>query len=354
MLDKLATYKKYDSADILYGIDHLPEQCQLAWQDTRDLRLPNMKGVTSLVIVGMGGSALGAHLLQSTFASRLSVPFEIVRGYHLPAHVSSKTLVLFSSFSGTTEEVLSAAEEARKRRAKMLVISTGGALEAWAKKQKCAAYIFQPGDLAKQPRLGLGFSFIGIVGMLERAGLLKVTNAEITSMIQAMGEVIDTSTIDVPESQNPAKMTAKALYGKSVLVVGAEHLGGVTHVLANQINETAKQFAVPFEVPELNHHLLEGLTYPKKNMGQTVALLLQSTLYHERVSKRISITADLMESQHLTVVEYETGGKTALDECAEVLQFGSYVSYYLAMLNRIEGPEKIPFVDTFKHRMSVL
>lgn len=352
MLDNHATYKKYDKEDILYGIDHLPEQLQIAWHDTRELHLPNFSGVSSIVVAGMGGSALGPHMMQAVFSTRLKVPFEIVRGYTLPAHVSSKTLVVLSSFSGTTEETLAVAEEAKKRRAKMLAICAGGPLEAWAHKNKVPVYVFEPGVLAKQPRMGVGFSFMGIAGMLERAKLLKITAAEAESMVRAMGEVIDTATIDVPEDQNPAKAVARALIGKQVIIVGAEHLVGNIHALTNQINETAKHFAVSFELPELNHHLLEGFTHPRKHMTQTVALLIQSELYHPRIQKRAKITADLMESQGLAVVEYQTGGETPLEEIAEVLQFGSYVSYYLAMLNRVEGPEKIPFVDTFKKRMA--
>lgn len=351
-LDSQSIYTKYDTTDIMYGLDHLPEQVSLAWHDTRDLKLPaTYRGCQNIVLSGMGGSALGTDMIHSVFFSELNAPLEIVHGYDLPAYVGPKSLVILSSFSGTTEEVLASAEVAKKRRAKIVVIAAGGPLVAWAKKQKVPSYVFVPGDLAKQPRLGVGFSMLGVVGILERAGLLKIQDKQVATMIRAMGEVIDSSAVDVAEKSNPAKEVATSLIGKSIIIVGAQHLVGNAHVLANQINETAKQLAIPMTIPEINHHLLEGLTFPKKNITSTVAVMLRSELYHERIQKRFAITADLFERQGLTVIDYQAGGGSLLDECGELLQFGSYLSYYLAMLNKVL-PSAIPFVDEFKKRMA--
>lgn len=351
-LDSHATYAKYDQSDLMYGLDHLPEQVSLAWHDTRDLKLPSSyRGCQNIVVAGMGGSALGPHLIDSVFFSRLKVPLEIVNGYDLPAYVSSKTLVVLSSFSGTTEEVLSCAQQAKARHAKIVAIATGKELIKWALKEKLPFYSFTPGDLAKEPRLGTGFSMLGVLGILERAGLTKVAQSEISAMITAMSQVIDSCAVDVPLKHNPAKLVARSLFGQSIFVVAGEHLLGNAHILTNQINECAKQLAVYFAIPELNHHLLEGLTFPRKNVTATTAIMLRSELYHERVQKRFSITADLFERQGLTVIDYQAGSGSLLEECGEVLQFSSYVSYYLAMLNRLD-PRGIPFVDEFKARMS--
>ncbi|MDP2631205.1 MAG: bifunctional phosphoglucose/phosphomannose isomerase, partial [Candidatus Uhrbacteria bacterium] len=120
ILDSEATYKAYDKEQIGLGIRRLPEQIGIAWDGTRALSLPaNYNGCTNVVLVGMGGSALGSHILESVFFSRIKVPFTIVRGYSVPASVTSKTLVILSSFSGSTEEVLSAAIEAKKVKAKI-------------------------------------------------------------------------------------------------------------------------------------------------------------------------------------------------------------------------------------------
>lgn len=351
-LDSAATYKKYDPADVGFGIERLPDQIRCAWHDTREISVPKFSSlISNLWVAGMGGSALGPEMLAAVFSDRLKLPVTIVNDYILPAAVTSKSLVILASFSGTTEEVLMAAEEAKKRKAKLLVICTGGPLAEFAKKNKLPAYIFTPGDLAKQPRFAGGFLLIGVLGLLERAGLIKVKESELTSMMNSMNEVIDSCAVDVKSEDNPAKTIAKAIANKSVIIVSSEHLTGNAHILQNSINENGKQFATNFHLPELNHHLLEGLKHPKEFAKHAVAVMLRSELYHPRTQKRYDITADIFEKQNINVVEYRAAGKTRLDEVGEVLQFGSYVAWYLAMENKAITTD-IPFVDELKKRMA--
>lgn len=351
-LDSRKTYVTLDGADIGFGIEHLPEQVRLAWEETREFSAPAAYSrATAVVIVGMGGSALGPHAVLTALGDRLKVPLAIVNDYKLPGWVGKKTLVILSSFSGTTEEVLAAGDEAKARGAMVAVIAAEGELLKRAKQAKWPAYQFHPGELAKQPRLGVGFSIAGVLGMLERMRFVKVSTAEVDRMRIAMGEVIDSCAVDVNADENPAKIVAKELAGKSVLVVGAEHLVGAAHIASNQINETAKQYAAYAALPELNHHLLEGLTFPKGFAGKSIALMLASDIYHLQTRKRLSVTADMFERQGMAVIEYETHGDERLEQLGEVLQFGSFVSYYLAMLNN-QKPDSIPFVDEFKTLMA--
>lgn len=351
-LDSPAVYKTYDPADVGFGIERLPDQVRCAWHDTRELSIPKTyAAITSMYLSGMGGSALGSEMLQAVFSDRLKVPVTVVRDYHLPAAANSKSLVVLASFSGTTEETLAAAEEAKERRAKLMVICTGGPLAEFAKRNKIPAYIFAPGDLAKQPRFAGGFLLVGVLGLLERAGLIKIKESELTSMMNCMSEVIDSCAVDVKTADNPAKIIAKAIANKNVLVVSSEHLTGNAHIFSNSINENGKQFATCFNLPELNHHLLEGLKYPRDFTKHGVAVMLRSELYNPRTQKRYDITADLFEKQGLNVVEYRAAGKTHLDEVGEVLQFGSYVAWYLAMENKAVTTD-IPYVIELKKRMA--
>ncbi|MDQ5952464.1 MAG: hypothetical protein QG626_592 [Patescibacteria group bacterium] len=351
-LDTNAVYKKYDPDDVGFGIERLPDQVRCAWHDTREVAIPHAYSLISNIwVAGMGGSALGPEMFAAAFADRLKLPVTIVRDYSLPAAVTSKSLVILASFSGTTEETLAAAADAKKRKAKLLIICTGGPLAEFAKANHVPAYIFTPGDLAKQPRFAGGFLLVGVLGLLERAKLLKLKESELNSMMSCMGEVIDSCAVDVKTDDNPAKTIAQAIAGKSVLIVSSEHLTGNAHILQNSINENGKQFATNFQLPELNHHLLEGLTHPKEFAKNTVAVMLRSDLYHPRTQKRYDITADIFERQHLSVVEYRTAGKTRLDEVGEVLQFGSYVAWYLAMENKAVTTD-IKFVNELKSRMA--
>ncbi|HAL49899.1 MAG: Bifunctional phosphoglucose/phosphomannose isomerase [Candidatus Uhrbacteria bacterium GW2011_GWD2_41_121] len=348
MLNNTKTFKTYDKADIAYGIERLAKQVDIAFEATEWFSFPSSyKSCDTIVVAGMGGSALGAHVVQTSCAKKLKKPMVFVHDYQLPAWVGSKTLVILSSFSGTTEEVLSAAKQAQKQKAKIAVITTGGQLLVLAKRNKWPMYMFEPGDLAKQPRLGLGFMICGLLGMLETAGYIKLAKTEKQAMVSAMSEVVDSCALDVDSKENPAKQVALALKDRPMLFVGSEHLVGCAHVITNQINETAKQFAEFHELPELNHHLMEGLTFPKGMFAKFSVVMIKSNLYNEQTKKRYPITAEVFEKQGAQVIEYETRGKTELEEVGELLQFGSFLSYYLGMINKV-NPAEIPYVDWFK------
>ncbi|MCR4312545.1 MAG: bifunctional phosphoglucose/phosphomannose isomerase, partial [Candidatus Uhrbacteria bacterium] len=115
-LDSHKTYAALDASDIRFGIEHLPEQIRLSWEDTREFSAPApFSRVGHVVIVGMGGSALGPHMLVSIMGERLKVSVTVINDYRLPGFVGPKTLVILSSFSGTTEEVIAAGDLAKSR-----------------------------------------------------------------------------------------------------------------------------------------------------------------------------------------------------------------------------------------------
>ncbi|MBU0614368.1 hypothetical protein KJ766_03765, partial [Patescibacteria group bacterium] len=236
-LDTRKTYSLYDKSDIYFGLEHLPEQFKITWEQTRGIKMPeSYSRVNEIVVFGMGGSALGPHVVQSVFWGMLKVPMKIISDYIVPKHVGPNSLVILSSFSGNTEEVLVAAKEAKRVRAKIVVLCTGGALADWAKKENAPAHIFDPGDLAKEPRLGTGFSIAGTMALLERVGLLKVSQAVVKKITMAMGDVIQSCGVNVNSEDNPAKIVAKDLRGRAVLIVASEHLLGNAHIFTNQIN----------------------------------------------------------------------------------------------------------------------
>lgn len=348
-LDQEKTYLKFDKEEISYGIDHMPEQFHEVHEQALKL---NLKGdYKNIVVFGMGGSHLAPRMVKAVLSGELEVPFEIISDYNVPAYVGEGSLVILSSFSGSTEEVLEAAHKVMKTSAKVVVICTGGPLAEISKNNDLPLVQFEPGDLAAQPRLGVGFSFAGTIGILEAAGLADFGTKKLQQMTVAMADVIAGSHLEIPADENPAKIVAEELNGRAILIVAAEHLIPNAHILQNQIDETAKQFALHLELPEINHHFLEALTFPKKFFNKFTVLMMRSNLYHQRTQKRFDITAEILEKQGGQVIDYELQGKTVHEEAAEALQFGSYVSYYMGMLNGVE-PQFIPFVKELKKKMS--
>lgn len=349
MLDNKEKIRQLDSKNMLGSIELLGQQVEEVLAQAKKIKIPSTyKKVSSIVVLGMGGSALGAHVIKSVFFKNLAVPVEIINGYQTPSFISEKTLVIASSYSGSTEEVLSAAGEAKKKKAKILVICSGGKLGEWAQKNKIPSLIFSThNNPCGSPRMGLGYSVFGQIALLVHVGLLRVSGSEIKNCLQVIARYSSLFGIDTPQEKNIAKQLAASLSGKSVWYVASEHLSGNAHIAANQMNENAKRFAGYFIVPELNHHLMEGMLYPEANKSGIKFLMVESSLYNAHVQKRYEITKKILDKNSIEYAVYVAQEKNKLAQACEVLILGSYISFYSAMLQGID-PTAIPFVDFFK------
>lgn len=339
--------KKLDKSNLLGSIELLGKQCEEAWREVKKIKTPkDYHQVQNIVVTAMGGSALGAHLIGALFADNLRRPLEVVRGYGLPAYVGPKTLLILSSYSGNTEETLAAARVAQKRKAKILGLATGGKLAKFLQSNNYPAYIFKPTyNPSNQPRMGLGYSIFGQLGLLAKCDLLKINEQEIKSAIKSLSN----SPFSKGRENTPQKF-ATALKNKIPIIVASEFLLGNGHIMANQINENAKSFAAYFELPELNHHLMEGLKNPAANKKNLMFFLLNSDLYLPRNQKRYKILKTVLVKNKISFVEYRPAGKTKLLQAFEILSLGNYLSFYLSMSYNLD-PAPVPWVDFFKKEL---
>jgi glucose/mannose-6-phosphate isomerase len=351
-LDDLEKIKSLDSSFVLESVSLLPDQIRQAWQGVWGLSLPASFGqVKNLVAAGMGGSALGALIIDSLSFEALKAPLEIVKGYHLPAYAGKDSLVLVSSYSGNTQETLSSFQEALKRDCQVFVITTDGKLAKIVKKNQLPAYVFA-GDYnpSKQPRLGLGYSIAAQLALLAKVGLLRLEKNQMTEMINHLGQLKECCSLPVLAKKNLAKKIALAFDKRAVIVVSAEHLIGAAHAFKNMINENSKRFSLRFSLPELNHHLLEGLTYPEENKRFLKFLFIESAIYDEEIEKRFKVTKEVVEKNGIETHSLKLKGRTRLAQVFETIYLGGFVSAYLAFLNDID-PAPIPWVDYFKRRL---
>jgi glucose/mannose-6-phosphate isomerase len=352
ILDQGARYSKLDPSGVGDSVALLPEQLADGWEAAANVKIPAAWSRSrNFVIAGMGGSALGPDVVRAATATELPVSTTIVNGYDLPAWVDRETVVLAISYSGSTEETLSAAEQAYKRHARLIVMTTGGALETWARKRRVPLVILPTrSNPSGQPRLASGLVLAAELRLLTRLDWLKITPAAFTNLRKRATLATTAVGIDVLTTRNWAKRTALDLRGHFALVVAAGHLAGNAHILANQLNETAKMFAVPFAIPELNHHLLEGLTYPASVRTGT-ALFLTSRRYSERIATRVALTDKLFRRQHLSTLTMTVPPGTPLEEAVAAIALGSWLSYYGGIANGVK-PASIPWVNTFKNALS--
>jgi glucose/mannose-6-phosphate isomerase len=310
----------------------------------KKLKLPNREWKNA-ILIGMGGSALGAHVVQTLFAKNLSMPFEWRNSYGIPGYAGADTLVIFSSYSGTTEEVLAAYKEAKLRGTGMCVLTGGGELEKLARADRTPLVCFttesNPGG---QPRNGVAYNICGVWGILEAIGALSAgPRTKFAAALTKAGKKYG--------DEKTAHAIAKHVEKSVVALAASEHLEGNLHIFQNQIHETAKHFAFFDTISELNHHLMEGLKYPHPIAKMMAAVLFESKLYGARIKKRYPITAEVLHKQGVKVMKVELGGVSKLDDVAEMLVLGIQTSSLIAKHHH-ENPNFIPWVDFFKKKLS--
>ncbi|MCD6599361.1 MAG: bifunctional phosphoglucose/phosphomannose isomerase [Dehalococcoidia bacterium] len=348
-LDNLEIYRRYDPDGMLSDLHGLPGQCRQAWEKANRFALPSdFKDIDKLVICGMGASAIGGDLLRSlTFG--LSKPLVFVnRGYDLPAFVDSKTLVIASSYSGNTEEILSAFTQTLDTRCKKLVITTGGKLGNLAQEKNVPTFTI---DYHGQPRAALGYSFIPLIALLSKTGFLNNQSSGIEGMAQSLEALLHDVAENVATPLNPAKQLAGKLFGKLVVIYGAGILSAVAQRWKDQCNENSKTWAFYETLSELNHNAVVGYEFPKEVTGKAFILMLRCPSLHPRVLSRYQITSEILKKAAVGHEIVDSQGKEYLTQMMSLVFLGDWVSYYLAILNHTD-PTPVKAIDYLKKRLS--
>ncbi len=357
ILDDLSQIKKLDKIMSYKSIETLADQVRQVLGEAHLIKVPAeytvKNNINQVVVNGMGGSNLGAGIIKAVWSNEIKLPLSIVPGYEVPASVDKKTLYIISSYSGGTEEPLSVYKEVKKRGAKILGIASrgGNKLEKLMIKENIPGYIFNPRfNSCKVPRLGVGYTFFGTAVILAKAGLFKIDIKEVKDIIANM-EIRDRELRPTEKTRNnPAKLTALDFYNKIPIVVAAEFLSGNLRALRNQICESGKNFAGYLTVPELNHYAMEGLACPEANRKNLMFLFIDSDLYHPRNQKRIALTKKIVKRNGIKFSEHKLLSRAKLGQAFELLQFGTWTSYYLGILNK-KDPSSNPWVDWFKEKL---
>jgi len=341
-----------DRSDMHQSIGWLSRQCEQVWQDSKNVIIPNSyKNVSNIVVNGMGGSALGSYIIRALYDSKIKIPFRIINNYVLPESVNEKTLFIASSYSGNTEEVVNTVLPAIRRKAKVMIICGGGKLAELKEKYQLPGYVFDPQyNPSGQPRIGLGYSIFGQWILFHKAGIINLSDKQAKGIIDFTKKTAKKFNAQKPPKVNPAKQIAHELFDKIPMIVSSEHLTGNAHTFANQINENSKTFSGYYLISELNHHLMEGLRFPKTNPGNIHFVFFESKLFHKSNQRRYKITQEILQKNKISYSVYQAGAKDAVLQSFEVLLLGSYVSFYNAMLHSID-PSPIPWVDYFKDQL---
>lgn len=325
-----------DYTKVTESVNLMPQQVMAGWSAVQNIET-NFSDIKNIVVCGMGGSALGARILDS-FTS--NIPLKIVNNYNLPDFAEQNSLVIISSYSGNTEEIVSCFEQSVEKNLQTFVIATGGKIGELAEQNNTPFYKIDPKENpSKQPRLASGYSIGAMLSLFSKLNIVKVTKEDLESAL------------NFESPKNKAQEIAEQVRENAVICVASEHLIGSTHAAKNMLNETSKNFSSLFELPELNHHLMEGLKHPINLRLSSKFLFIESDIYHPRIQKRYETTKDVVTQNEYKYLEYKAKGDTKLKQIFEVLALGGYLQIYLGQIYN-EDPTSIPWVDYFKKKMA--
>ncbi|MBI2850779.1 MAG: bifunctional phosphoglucose/phosphomannose isomerase [Chloroflexi bacterium] len=348
-LDGSELYRTLDPEGMIKKINEFPLMCRQAWAAALDFPLPSSySAVDNVLVLGMGGSAIGGDLLSGLVASESRVPVMVCRGYILPAFVDKRTLVIASSYSGMTEETLAAFESSIKKGAKSLVITTGGKLQARANEEKIPAFVF---SYPAQPRAALPFSFLPLLCFIQKLGFVKDKSPDVRETFSIIDQLYGQLNESVPVSDNLAKQIAQEMHGRLPVIYGAEILAEVARRWKTQFNENSKAWAFYEVFTELNHNAIEGYQFPPELARQVEVALLQAPSLSSRVQLRYPVICELLKEAGVSYRLVDAWGNSQLSQIMSLVLLGDYVSLYLAMLNGTD-PTPVHRIDYLKSKLA--
>ncbi|UCE91786.1 MAG: bifunctional phosphoglucose/phosphomannose isomerase [Methanobacteriota archaeon] len=340
MLDSLDTMRRLDTRDVLGMVsgmpDHLAEGLRLGRSREAVGERPD-----NVVICALGGSAIGGDLVSQWLSDRSDIPCHVSRGYHLPAYVGERSLVVAASYSGNTEETLSMTQEAVSRKARAIVISSGGKLEELAEAEGLAHCLVPQGML---PRATIGYLFGAIAGILDGNGVVG-GEGDIASSIEVLRRVIADCAPEVDTAGNPAKKLAHHIHGTIPVIVGYGLSSPVARRWAHQLNENSKMLAFDCEVPEMNHNSIVGWMGDGRGGGFSMTFL-DHDVDDERMRRRLEATKAMVADQVRVFSSHAVGDGT-LERMFSLVAMGDYVSVYSAFLRK-EDPSTTGPIDELK------
>ena len=341
-LEDPAVRQRVDPSQFHRLLEQLPQQSRDAWAMGLDADLGDTpKRPPRVLLAGLGGSAIGADVAATLATDLSATPVQVIRNYHLPP-LTKDTLVVLCSFSGHTEETLTAFDAVEQAGARGVAITTGGTLKERALGAKMPVLTYQwPGP----PRTGLGYSVFNLLAILRRLEVIDISDAEIETGFAALDRV--TTQCGISSDANRAKTIAAWLYGGVPAIIGADMLEVAARRWAGEMSENAKQVAAAYGIPEFNHNQLEAAARAGAEVGPLRFVLLDAPAVYPRNRLRVTQTAEMMLAAGRQVQIANAGGNTAIEAILGACALGSWTSYYLGLL-RDHDPAPLTVMDRLK------
>jgi len=338
-----------DRSGMLDLLLDLPDQLQMGERLGQSADLPSTTSVRAIVVTGLGGSSISGDLLRSYLHAESRVPIMVNRHYSLPAFVGPETLVCAVSYSGNTEETLSAFGEARARGAGLLAITSGGQLAQLAEEWRVPC-VRVTGGLP--PRTTLGYLLTPMLVTLARLGLISDQKASIAEAIEVLRDLGAQYRPGIETFRNLPKALARDLHGNFPVIYGVKDLSdAVAYRWRTQLNENSKVLASHQAFPELNHNEVEGWQGPLASALEVWVVLLRDNQEFGRIAQQIDLTKAFLQERAAGITEVWSQGQSRLARLFSLLYTGDFTSYYLALLRGVD-PKPVEAIDRLKDRLA--
>ncbi|MCK5306712.1 MAG: bifunctional phosphoglucose/phosphomannose isomerase [Candidatus Omnitrophica bacterium] len=328
------------------------DQCLEAEQIGLEAKLPRRyinKEFKNVVLCGMGGSAISADLIREYLKYEIKLPVIVNKDYRLADFVGRDTLLIVLSYSGNTEETVSAFRAALKKKAAIVVFSSGGKLKRLSLKSR-VPFIKIPAGYA--PRCALGYLFFSCLVILSRCGMIKSKKKEIKKTVRLIRNVGCLMTPHVSVKDNEAKRIAEELYGRFVVIYGSTSTTEVPALrLRSQLAENSKSLSSVHLLPEMNHNEIVGWQHPGRLLKNFAAVFLTDEYDLKEMQKRIKISWRIIEKTGAKVIGIRSAGDSLLSRMFSLICISDWISYYLAVLNGV-NPMPVKMIEYLKKEIS--
>lgn len=349
-VDLKALGAQLDKSDMLGKVTRFPEQMAEAWKIGRDFAATLQPGdYRHVVVLGMGGSAIGGDMLRSSLGDRLRVPVYSCRDYTVPPYLVDGALVIVSSYSGDTGETLSAYDSVRESSAAAIAISSGGKLEKICERDG-VPFCRIPGGMP--PRSAIAYSYFPALQVLRATQLADIDETEFDEACQTLEDRCREYAIDNPN--NPAIKLAKILHGRFPIVYSGSGLfEAVARRWACQFNENSKTLAHFAIFTELSHNEINGWEALPELMKNAVVLSLEDVDDHKMTRAQTKICLDIVAPLAAGIEHFDGGHGGRLSRALSMMILGDFASVYLGYLNGVD-PSPVEKIVYLKQQLAQL
>lgn len=337
--------KKEDTCNQFEVLKNSYQQIQYSWSHDINVEKVKVEKISNIIVTGLGGSAIGGELLLNFLREELKVPYLVNRNYELPAFAGENTLVIASSYSGNTEETISALKEAISRKAQVICLTTGGEVEKICKNEGIPYFTLQKGF---QPRYALWGNFFALLKIVEKLKLVPSQDKIVLSII----ELLKSKGEEFLKEGNYPLQVAESMNGYIPVIYSvSDYTSSVGTRFKGQINENSKLHSFSNQFPEMNHNEIIGWETISEKQLKCKAVFFYDEAYNSRVKKRFEIVSELIKQTGTEIITLKSSQPEFKLRLMELIFLGDFISYYLAVIRGFD-PTSIKNINYLKESLA--